>query len=204
MNQQVAEHYWSMIPSSAQVVLDLGCATGDMARFAPRPVSMFGLDADKNSVAVAGRFASVQQWDLDCARPLPYESAQFDAVVAKDVLEHLQKPWVLLQEVRRVLKPGGTLLVSVICEFGRRTWSDYTHVRGFTETTARQLIADAGFEVRDSWRMGGIPLSSRLSFVHLNRFILRVPPCHWIWTSSYELHATRPIEDRVVEDAIES
>src|SRR5580765_3041294 len=114
MNRQVAEHYWSMIPSDATVVLDLCCATGDMARFAPRPVSMFGLDADDNSVKVARQFATVQRWDLDCAQPLPYESGTFDAIVAKDVLEHLQKPWLLLKEIRRVLKPGGTLLVSVI------------------------------------------------------------------------------------------
>ncbi len=192
MNKVVAAYYWSFIPETAQTVLDLGCGAGDIARFSIRPSRVYGLDCDQTAVTVANQFAIARHWDLDSGEQLPFNSDQFDAVIAKDVLEHLRQPWVLLQEVHRVLKPGGTLLVSVICEFGRRTWSDYTHVRGFTEATARELVADSGFTVINVRRMGGVPLSSRLNFVHLNPWILRFPPLHWMWTSSYEVHAIRP------------
>jgi 2-polyprenyl-3-methyl-5-hydroxy-6-metoxy-1,4-benzoquinol methylase len=192
MKKAVAEYYWSLLPVSASNVLDLGCGTGDLGRYCPRSAKVHGLDADERAITVAMRSVSAQVWDLDLPKRLPFESDSFDAVVAKDILEHLQRPWQLLLEARRVLKPGGVLLASVICEFNRRTWSDYTHVRGFTEKAAVQLVTDAGFHVEGQWRMGGIPFSARWGFIHLNPLLLRVPPLHWFWTSSYEIRATKP------------
>jgi 2-polyprenyl-3-methyl-5-hydroxy-6-metoxy-1,4-benzoquinol methylase len=61
-------------------------------------------------------------------------------VVAKDILEHLTKPWLVLKEVRRVLKPEGIVLASVICYRGRRVWDDYTHVRGFTLRSLQRMF----------------------------------------------------------------
>jgi SAM-dependent methyltransferase len=193
MTKAVAEYYWSLLPSGAQSVLDLGCGSGDIGRFAPANTAVFGVDLDADQIAIANRFSCARQWDLDSEQPLPIEAERFDAVIAKDVLEHLQRPWRLVKEIRRVLKPGGTLVASVICEFGRRTWSDYTHVRGFTAATAGQLIADGGFDVEGVWRMGGVPFSSRFRFLHVNRVLLRFPPAHWLWTSSYEVRAVKPV-----------
>jgi len=59
---------------------------------------------------------------------LPYRDATFDMVVCWDVIEHVQSPQAMLQEVHRVLKPGGMLFLTAI---NRRAWVDpHFHIRG--------------------------------------------------------------------------
>jgi len=188
----VARFYWSLLPGAMRV-LDLGCATGDLGRYKPDGTQVSGLDFDPVLVAKATMHEMAQVWDLDMPAPLPFPDAYFDAVVAKDILEHLQKPWLMVMEIKRVTRPGGIILSSVICERGHRTWSDYTHVRGFTMGSLRNMFRDAGFQVLDVWRMGGVPLSSRLNFIHIVPLLLRFPPFDWLWTSSYEIKARRPL-----------
>lgn len=191
MKPAVAHFYWSHL-AQARRVLDLGCATGDLGRYKPDGTQVWGLDLDPVLVAQAATYETAQVWDLDMPAPLPFPDAYFDAVVAKDILEHLQKPWRTLAEVRRVLKPGGVVLASVICHRSQRTWSDYTHMRGFTMRSVRQMFTDAGLQVVDVWRMGGVPLTARLNCINLVPHLLRFPPLDWIWTSSYEIKARKP------------
>lgn len=154
MKAAAAHFYWSHL-SDAKRVLDLGCATGDLGRYKPDGTEVWGLELDRVLVEYATRYETAQVWDLDLPAPLPFPDAHFDAVVAKDILEHLQKPWLTLAEIKRVLKPGGIVLASVICYRDKRIWNDYTHVRGFTMGSLRNMFRDAGFQVLDVWRMGG-------------------------------------------------
>ncbi len=52
------------------------------------------------------------------ARELPVRSGSCDLVVAFDVLEHIEEDYLVLAEVGRVLKPGGTVLIAVPCAAG--------------------------------------------------------------------------------------
>lgn len=191
MKPAVARFYWSKLQQSRRV-LDLGCGDGSLGTLKPQDREIHGLELDPLRVAKLRGYESAQVWDLDSDRPLPFPDAFFDGIVAKDILEHLQKPWLLVREIRRVLEPGGRVVASVISHRSRHIWSDYTHVRGFTMTTARQLFVDAGFDVPTVWRMGGVPASARLNAIHLVPVLLAVPPFDWIWTSSYELVAKKP------------
>lgn len=47
------------------------------------------------------------------AQSLPFSDASFDTVFCSQVLEHVPEPWLALNEFRRVLKPGGALILSV-------------------------------------------------------------------------------------------
>jgi SAM-dependent methyltransferase len=191
MKAAVVHFYWSHL-AGAKRVLDLGCATGDLGRYRPEDTEVYGLEVNPALVAQAAAYETVQVWDLDEQTLLPFPDDYFDAVVAKDVLEHLQRPWLLLAEVWRVLRPGGVVLASVISYRSRRVWSDYTHVRGFTVHSVRQMFTDAGFRVLDVWRMGGVPLTSRSSLIWLVPYLLRFPVFDWLWTSSFEIKARKP------------
>jgi SAM-dependent methyltransferase len=71
---------------------------------------------------------------------LPFEDAEFDAVLANQVLEHVQDMVGLMAEIHRVLKPGGQLLAHV--PYFRSSWahSDPTHVRGFCIITMDNFV----------------------------------------------------------------
>jgi SAM-dependent methyltransferase len=191
MRPAVARFYWRNLGEAGRV-LDLGCGDGGLAAVKPAASELHALDINPELVRGLPGYESATRWDLDNDEPFPFPDAYFDAIVAKDILEHLQKPWNVLSRLSRVLRPGGIVLASVICYRSRRVWSDYTHVRGFTEKTAARLFEDAGFQIEKVWRMGGVPLSARLDVIHVIPAMLRIPPFDWVWTSSYELIARKP------------
>lgn len=60
--------------------------------------------------------------------PWPFESDHYDRVVGYDVIEHLQSPICTMNEIWRVLKPGGVADILVPSTDGRGAWQDPTHV----------------------------------------------------------------------------
>jgi 2-polyprenyl-6-hydroxyphenyl methylase/3-demethylubiquinone-9 3-methyltransferase len=100
-------------------VLDLGCAGGFMAEaMALRGARVVGIDPAAEAVAAARRHANVEglkiQYDVGAGEALPYAAAGFDAVVCVDVLEHVANLTRILDEVTRVLRPGGLFLFDTI------------------------------------------------------------------------------------------
>lgn len=80
---------------------------------------------------------------------LPFADGVFELVSAFDVLEHCEPEQVALAELRRVLEPGGRLLLSVPAY--QWAWSDHDvangHHRRYTRARAISAVEDAGFEV---------------------------------------------------------
>lgn len=100
-------------------VLDLGCAGGFMAEaIAQRGAHVTGIDPAKEAIAAARSHAAQSgldiRYDTGAGEALPYDDAAFDAVVCVDVLEHVSDLEQVLQEVARVLKPGGPFLFDTI------------------------------------------------------------------------------------------
>ena len=190
LHPKLAARYWRLVVP-ARRALDLGCGQGTLGRLKPDATTeVFGVDIDPIAVEAASRYETTQQIDLD-AGSLPFESARFDAVFAKDVLEHLTRPWIVLAEIRRVLVPGGRVVVSVPMEFPRCVWSDYTHVRGFTRDSVAHLLADAGFDVVHVVPMGGVPGFGRLGWIDAVPTVLRVPGMRRLFGASWESLARR-------------
>ena len=101
------------IPPSAQV-LDVGCGTGSNLRLLVELGfgDVTGLDRSEDAIRWCRekQLPPVERGDL-CALPFPED--HFDLVLATDVLEHIDEPDAGVAELRRVLRPGGTLIVTV-------------------------------------------------------------------------------------------
>jgi SAM-dependent methyltransferase len=191
MPSQLAARYYRAF-GDARMILDVGCGTGAFGRYRPSPeIEIHGVDSDPGVVAIAQEFEHAVCVDLD-EEPLPYADESFDAVLAKDVLEHLRDPGRATRELFRVVRPGGVVVASVVMAIPKRVWCDYTHVRGFTRSSARLMFEDGGFEVEALWPMGGIPLANRLRFMGLVPHLLRLPVARALWAASWELRARRP------------
>ena len=96
-------------------VLDLGCNDGALtAQYAARaPHSVLGVDIDAAAVARAQRERARPgvEYRVSGTTDLPVDSVSIDTIVCYDVFEHVAKPSTLLAECRRVLRPGGKMLI---------------------------------------------------------------------------------------------
>jgi len=124
------------------VVLDVGCGTGTLAVLLKRlhpTVAVTGLDPDPKALARATRKAERKsvavRFDRGFADELPYGDATFDRVFSSMMFHHVpraDKPKVLA-EVRRVLKPGGTLEFLDIAPQGEDRMPGRLHDAGFVD-----------------------------------------------------------------------
>ena len=97
-------------------ILDVGCGAGPLSEaLRDRGAIMTGFDLSAAMIELARKRLG-EDVDLtvgDLAKPLPYADAAFDDVVASLVLHYLEDWTEPLAELRRVLKPGGRLILSL-------------------------------------------------------------------------------------------
>jgi SAM-dependent methyltransferase len=98
-------------------ILDLGCGDGRYFRLIwPKATQVVGIDMDPN-VAELGRQSGVYDViHVAAAHQVPEADVTFDHVFANCSLEHMDHLGAVLAEIRRCLKPGGTLLCSVVTD----------------------------------------------------------------------------------------
>ncbi|MFI5268794.1 MAG: class I SAM-dependent methyltransferase, partial [Chloroflexota bacterium] len=99
-------------PAGARV-LDVGCAFGFGTRMLTRKYECMGIDGSPSFVARAHRDVPRAKFLQSRAEALSFANESFDAVVCLEVLEHLADETPAIDEIRRVLRPGGELVVSV-------------------------------------------------------------------------------------------
>ena len=110
-------YFDKLIDWQGKAVLDLGCAGGFMVEaLDDRGAQVIGIDPAADAIEAARIHAQSRsiQYDVGVGESLPYSDGQFDAVVCVDVLEHLADLSKVLEEVTRVLKPGGMFLFDTI------------------------------------------------------------------------------------------
>ncbi len=150
-------------------ILDAGCGTGGNALFLRRYGQVFGLDLAMEAIELgAPRLATTLT--RGSVLTLPFADNSFDLVTSFDVLYHQDVPdeAVALRETRRVLRPGGRLLIRLPAyEFLRSKHDRMVHTRRrYTVRSACEVLSNAGFVVeRCSYVMSllfPLPLTQRL------------------------------------------
>lgn len=138
------------------VVADLGCGTGEATELiAPFVARVVGIDREPSMLAAArsrmqaapGGGAAVEFREGDLMA-IPAAKGEFDAALLMLVLHHLPDARGALREIRRIIKPGGTLLVVDMVAHAReeyRMTMGHQHL-GFSEADLSGLSAAAGFD----------------------------------------------------------
>ena len=101
---------------AGRVVLDIACGEGyGSALIARHAAHVTGADIAPAAISHAraryARCANLEFREADCAA-LPFADASFDVVVSFETLEHIRAQETFLDEVRRVLRPGGFVAIS--------------------------------------------------------------------------------------------
>jgi len=119
-------------------VLDIGCGIGDFLKFRKNTV---GVDVNPETVKYCqeqGHDARLMEVDI-----LPFDSSSFNSVVMDNVLEHIEDPEPILNEVKRVLIDGGCFVIGVP---GRKGYaSDPDHKVFYSKEKLLDTINGAGF-----------------------------------------------------------
>jgi SAM-dependent methyltransferase len=107
-----------------RTVLDVGCGAGvDLARFARGGAAVTGVDVSESAIDLARKNFDQQglrgRFDVADGEQLPFPDNTFDLVFAHGVVQYTAHPQRLVDECRRVLKPGGQAIFQV---YNRISW----------------------------------------------------------------------------------
>ena len=155
-------------------ILDWGCGLGQVSHMLGRAgldVTSFDYRPDApDAVQALPHFPEVRAYLSSDPRALPYPDGSFEAVLSCGVLEHVVDPGASLDEIARVLVPGGTLYVYKLpnrlsyLEWVARMLGMYyhgaeTYDRVYTARGARELLERHGYGVRELRLANMLPLT---------------------------------------------
>ena len=176
----------NLIPANAKYVLDIGCGDGSNARLlVERNCIVDGITLSEREKLEAAKIMR-QVLVHNAENGLPFEGSNlYDVVICSHVLEHICYPQHLMNDVYRVLKPKGILIVALpnIMHYSSR-WSlvkgdfnyedaglwDYTHFRWYTFKTGMQLLEKHRFKVKIATVTGELPFNSVFKRIFSNYF----------------------------------
>src|SRR5690349_3029237 len=129
-------------------ILDVGCGTGANLLLLSQYGAAEGVDVSEDALAFC-RERGLEKVKLGAAEELPYEDGTFDLVTALDVVEHLDDDLGGLREMRRVLRPGGRVLLFVPTFMFLWGLQDdvSNHRRRYRLPELRRVLEQAGFEI---------------------------------------------------------
>lgn len=125
-------------------VLDIGCNSAWMAKFFS---DYWGADTDRELVKYAreywtrnGRwsFEEAEKRILHTEGSIPFQGNQFDLIIMRDVLEHVENPLPFFESAVELLKPNGYIFLSSP-DSQRWVWNDPSHKRPYPRSSMRWL-----------------------------------------------------------------
>ena len=180
-----------ILPEAWLDVLDIG--TTSVRQFleetaATIPADALVLDAGAGECQYRGLFQHTRYVPVDFAKgdtewnysglsviarltELPFGDATFDAVICTQVLEHVPEPKQVLRELSRTLKPGGRVLFTAPGT-GEEHQQPYDFYR-YTSFGLQYLFGQAGFEIVEMRRLGGMFWFLAIVTPRINTFLFR-------------------------------
>lgn len=172
----------NLIEGTGKIILDVGCGSGSIARVLNSQGNIVdGITISKSELNEASAvLRNGHIYNLEDGLPESIETNSYDYVICSHVLEHIAYPEKLLMAIRKVLKPGGYLIVALPNVFyypyrlqlmrgefkseETGVW-DYTHLRWYSFNSGKELLNKNGFETDVATVTGDFPFSSVLKYV---------------------------------------
>lgn len=131
-------------------ILDLGCNTGFLVNLLQQKgYEVYGCDSSEAAIAF-GRQQGTRNLQVVEGNRLPFGDKEFDMILCLDVLEHLVDDRQGLQEIERVLKPGGLAIITVPAFNFLWGLQDKVsrHFRRYRASQIKKLAIQSGFNVK--------------------------------------------------------
>jgi ubiquinone/menaquinone biosynthesis C-methylase UbiE len=125
-------------------LLDVGCGDGGVSRLLRQRVGeVVAIDVEESPLW--GEEDGLR-FSVENAEQLPFADGEFDLIHSKDSLHHMDNPDKAMQEYRRVLKPGGTVLIVEANRYNPIFWVHMTKMLGhehFPRRRFQELVRSA-------------------------------------------------------------
>jgi len=189
------------LPARARI-LDAGCGSGRNMVELARHGTVTGVELADASVSLA-RERGAGEVIAGSVLEMPFEADSFDLAASLDVIEHLEDDLAALRELRRVVAPGGSLLVTVPAY--QWLWSGHDeinhHFRRYTRRSLQRAGEEAGWQQVRTTYFNSLLLPAAILLRVLDRFSrkttessldLWVPPrpMNWLLERPLQLEAT--------------
>jgi len=188
------------LPARARI-LDAGCGSGRNMVELARHGTVTGVELADASVSLA-RERGAGEVIAGSVLEMPFEADSFDLAASLDVIEHLEDDLAALRELRRVVAPGGSLLVTVPAY--QWLWSGHDeinhHFRRYTRRSLQRAGEEAGWQQARTTYFNSLLLPAAILLRVLDRFSrkttessldLWVPPqpMNWLLERPLQLEA---------------
>jgi len=118
------------LPSPCSI-LDVGCGTGELVIDLMSPNrEIYGIDISSNMIKIAREKSSTSEiknckltLDTGDIEHLQFDDRSFDLVICSGVIEYIKDDEAVLDELKRVTKPGGFMIINVTNKFSVRKWT---------------------------------------------------------------------------------
>ncbi|QLJ53459.1 MAG: hypothetical protein Sv326_1284 [Candidatus Fermentimicrarchaeum limneticum] len=153
-----------MVPENTTSLLDMGCGEGHFLAMVEKrfpAAKLVGVDQSDENIRYAKRILKRARLIRGDATKTELRSSSFEVVSALELLDHVESDTALLSEARRLLKPKGTLLISIPDSsmlLWNIAWSVWTrtlgrkwegkHLRGYDDRTVTELLNKNGFSIK--------------------------------------------------------
>jgi len=149
-----------MLPSGVEQVLEIGCGRGHTGAMLKRELGCRVTGVELNPEVAAAAETRLDRVIVGDIAALDIED-RFDVVLAFELLEHLAEPEAFLTRMKKLVRPGGRIVLSlpnvghysVVGDLLAGRWDYlpigllcYTHLRFFTRRTVEDLLERCGFE----------------------------------------------------------
>ncbi len=146
-------------------ILDAGCGVGrfvyNISKQQPEG-EFFGIDIDPENITQAKKNFSNINFQEMSVETLKFETAFFDKVYSRDVLEHVDNVELAVSEMSRVLKNGGKLVVKLPAEKSEKWllkirptyFEEIHHKRIFKDGYLEKILTESGFQLQKKEAQG--------------------------------------------------
>lgn len=176
--RRVQEYILGNLPKEVGKILDVGCGKAWVAELCcPNGFVVVSLDISLTNVAKArvkypfeNHYAVVAD-----VFNLPFKENSFDFIIASEIIEHVVSPKKLVENLMRVLKPGGTLLITTpykekleysLCVHCNKSTPRHAHIHSFNEKNLESLFKDKELKLFEYHTFGNKAL------IHLRTHVL--------------------------------
>jgi len=130
-----------------RLILDVGCGTGFGMVILKNSSEIIGIDCSVDAVQYGRENYGHEKANflVADAHHLPFRDSLFDCVLCLEVIEHVKSPDIVISEVRRVLRPKGSLVLST--PNAKTPTGNPFHLKEFSYQELLDFIEQFGFEI---------------------------------------------------------